>query len=268
MIVEIKKEQERHDYGLFSSFFMEADDEPQYNPNTKVIDMKSSNRRMDFSSGTDDMYGDDSTTAAPEPAPEPAPTMEEPGDEMPPADDGGGEDFSSGSDDLGDTGGGGDAAPADDSGGGEDAGGSAEPEEGDDFSSGSDDLGDSGDDSSSGGDDGGSSGGGGSDGKTLDLDNGRKVLLYKEFVSLYTSIEGFITRLDSATRSSYSANAVFKRCTKDFRKLREMIYDYLILKFPASSYFQSLYFYQEAISSCQLILNTLEKLAKFRAGIK
>lgn len=281
MVIRVKNtpSDERTKYGLFGSFLVtEADDEPAPRANTKVINLRNGNR-TDFSAGTDEINDN-----IPDEPPTPEPVPEELPPETPPAEPEVGEeepaeDFSAGSENLGGeeppqdlTG----AAPDDQQGDDQatiDAeGGEEAPAE--DFSAGSENLGGEGEEGGDGGeeapaddqaqtDDGGGEGSG-----EMDLDTGRKYVLFKDFKNLYATIDELIKKIDSLPRSGNSENVVMKKSTRHLKKLKSMVYDWMILRFQTKSYFQSLYFFQQAVVACQLVINTIDKLGEAKSATK
>lgn len=101
--------------------------------------------------------------------------------------------------------------------------------------------------------------GGDKKGPGLEYDSTRKYSLFQNFMSLVNAIDNYIERLEGYMNDDYDMNQVLKTCIDKLREIRELTYDYLMMKFELSSYIQSLIFYQNQVVMIQLVFNILEK---------
>lgn len=132
------------------------------------------------------------------------------------------------------------------------------------------DTGDGGDDGTDGGGDGGDdgnpddSGDSGEnnseqDGHGLDYDSTRKYVLYTNFNSLLNGINNYISKLETLLGEDTEVNHVMKTCVKKLRMIRDLTYDYLIMKYEISSYIQSKLFYTNMIAMIQTVFSVIWK---------
>ena len=96
-------------------------------------------------------------------------------------------------------------------------------------------------------------------GPGLEYDSTRKYSLFQNFMSLINAIDNYIERLEGYMNDDYELNKVIKTAIDKMRELRELTYDYLMMKFEMSSYIQSLIFYQNQVVMVQLIFNMLAR---------
>ena len=236
-------------------------DDANIKPNTKVIDIKPNNRKkLDFTDGAIDPEEpiDGETENPTDPAPEVVSDPENPdgnidnsgvdtsdntdfaadGTEQPNGD--GNTDIST--DDTGDTGEGPDTG---------------EGEDGTDFTDGAD---------------------GDSDpngapidtstpeqkkGPGLEYDSTRKYVLFLNYETLINALNNYTTKLENNLTDNLNTNKVLKTAINKLREIKDLCYDYIIMKFEASSYIQSLLFYQNAVIMIQAVFDMLFKMKKY-----
>ena len=99
-------------------------------------------------------------------------------------------------------------------------------------------------------------------GAGTDQDSTRKFKLYNQFIALYRSLENYISKLEKIVRDDESSNKVIIYCTNRFRELRDILYDYIIIKFVQNNYIQNLLFYEKLIATTQLTLKILRNINK------
>lgn len=253
-MIFIKKEEP----SKFLRFIQEADgDEPQKR-NQKVINVrKPSGRRTDYTQGadledepedgggepvTDDSVGDEENIDASDNS-----GNEDGGDE-PVTDDTDYSDEPDGEED----------APTDD--GGDDSGTDEPTTDDTDYSED--------DDSSSEGDDGGT--GEGEDnsdnpdsgGNASNDEQVRKYALYKKFLKLDSTLGVIIEKLSSALSDNPDINQKYKIITNKVKTLKELLSQYMIIRFSKSSYIQSMLFYQRVMAAMEITLGILKELQK------
>ena len=279
-MIFIKKEEP----SKFLRFIQEADgDEPQKR-NQKVINIrKPSGRRTDYTQGAD--LEDEPEDGGDEPVTDDTDYSDEPDSgEDAPTDDAG--DDSGTDDSVGDE----ENIDASDNSGNEDGGDepvtddtdySDEPDSGEDAPT--DDAGDDSgtdepttddtdysedDDSSSEGDDGGT--GAGEDnpdnpdsgGNSSNDEQVRKYALYKKFLKLDSTLGGIIEKLSSALSDNPDINQKYKIITNKVKTLKELLSQYMIIRFSKSSYIQSMLFYQRVMAAMEITLGILKELQK------
>lgn len=91
-----------------------------------------------------------------------------------------------------------------------------------------------------------------------EYDSTRKYMLYLEFMSLHNSCENFISKLESISRDNIQENRVIQISANNLREIRDLLYDYMVIKFSSNSYVQSLLFYQKMIVAVQLIFRQIK----------
>jgi hypothetical protein len=62
------------------------------------------------------------------------------------------------------------------------------------------------------------------------------------------------------TIDDMDTNKLMKYCIGKLNETRELCYDYMVIKFEASTYVQNRVFYQTLIVSIQLIFDTISKI--------
>nr|DAK22952.1 MAG TPA: hypothetical protein [Caudoviricetes sp.] len=137
---------------------------------------------------------------------------------------------------------------------------------GDDFTAGADE-----DDASGDADTGDTSDGGGADGtdqngkQNFKKDNMQKYILFNKFISLRTTIDQFVTRLEKEDANDYFINQQYRKIHKKFSELSSFMYDYMVLKYANDTYIGATYIYEQ-IKAAVLIL--LQMLNKVKTGVK
>jgi hypothetical protein len=90
-----------------------------------------------------------------------------------------------------------------------------------------------------------------------EYDSTRKYLLFKEYMSLYNAIDNYIFKLEDSINDDLKANQIIKTAVNKLREIKELIYDYILIKFDNNTYVQSLLFYQNLIVSVQIVFRFL-----------
>lgn len=97
--------------------------------------------------------------------------------------------------------------------------------------------------------------GGGGNGPGVEFDSTRKFNLFKDFMSLYNSVSNYISRLESNVYDVSEINHIHMRAVDNFQEIKTLLYDYMTIKFEASTYVQSLVFYNQIVAAIQAIFN-------------
>lgn len=96
-------------------------------------------------------------------------------------------------------------------------------------------------------------------GPGLDYDSTRKYVLFENFNSLLNGINNYISKLETLLGDDIELNQVLKNCVKKLRAIRDLAYDYLVMKFEISSYIQSKLFYTNLIMMIQSVFSIIWK---------
>ena len=144
-----------------------------------------------------------------------------------------------------------------DSGGGDDMGDmdfSAGGEGGDDMGLGADTGGDAGATDATGTDQNQQNGVG------VGLDTMRKYTLFNEFINFGNAITNYIEKLENLVMDDPGQNQVIKYVIKTLHNIKDMIYDYINMKFELSTYFAARTFFDEMYVATQVTIGMLSKL--------
>ena len=98
-----------------------------------------------------------------------------------------------------------------------------------------------------------------SKGPGLEYDSTRKYNLFKEYMSLYNALDNYVSKLEDSISDNLPMNQVIKVAVNKLREIKDLTYDFMMIKFELSSYVQSLLFYQNLIVSVQLVFNLIKK---------
>ena len=96
----------------------------------------------------------------------------------------------------------------------------------------------------------------------LEYDTTRKYNLFREYMSLYNAIDNYISKLDTNIKDDLAVNQLVKTAVSKLREVKDLTYDYMMIKFETNTYIQSLLFYQNLVVSVQLIFKLLTKTKK------
>jgi hypothetical protein len=94
----------------------------------------------------------------------------------------------------------------------------------------------------------------------VDLDSMRKYNLFKEFMSLYNACDNYISKLETVLKNDYEENQIIRISVNNLREIRDIISDYMTIRFRLNSYIQSLLFHQKMVAAVQLIFNMLKSI--------
>ena len=91
-----------------------------------------------------------------------------------------------------------------------------------------------------------------------EYDSTRKYNLFKEYMSLYNACDNYISKLENILKDDTVQNQIIRTSVNNLRDIKDIIYDYMTIKYPINSYIQSLLFYQKMKVSIQLIFALLK----------
>ena len=92
----------------------------------------------------------------------------------------------------------------------------------------------------------------------VELDSTRKYNLFKEFMSLYNACDNYISKLENVIKDDEELNQVIKIAVNSLREIKDILYDYMTIRFKLNTYIQSLLFYQKMVVSVQLVFSLLK----------
>jgi hypothetical protein len=87
-----------------------------------------------------------------------------------------------------------------------------------------------------------------------------KYNLYQKFKNVYTSLDEYIDEINTITSDDGELNREYKELSIKLIKIKELMKDYMIMKFAKSSFTKSMFFYQRIMTSINLILQILKKI--------
>lgn len=95
------------------------------------------------------------------------------------------------------------------------------------------------------------------DASPVDYNSTRKYMLSKEFINLYNSVDNYVEKLSGVIIDNPDADKIIKKCTKSLNEIKELLFDYLTIKYNLESHVKNLLFYQKMIVSIKLIFDLL-----------
>ena len=233
---------------LFLQYMTEAPGDETPRRNMKVVSLKTRDgRRPDYSAGADVSAEDDENIED-----DTADTTTEEPTENASSD----EDFSAGADNM-DT-----ADETDDS--------TPDPDGDEPVTDDSEDFSDGADAGDAGADDGGEDSGDTqtdtppADGETEDTPAEQlfKYNLYRKFEKLLLTLRDYIDDLEMLLSDDPEINRQYRELSKKLNSIKELMEEYMIVKYQKVSFAHSMLFYQRVITSVNIILDTLSKIRK------
>ncbi len=100
-------------------------------------------------------------------------------------------------------------------------------------------------------------------GPGLEYDSTRKYSLFLNYEVLINALNNYITKLENNIGDDMNANKIIKTAVVKLREIKDLCYEYMVMKFEASTYIQSLLFYQNAIIMTQSVFDLLQKMNKY-----
>lgn len=92
------------------------------------------------------------------------------------------------------------------------------------------------------------------------VENLYKYNLYQKFQNVHTSLGEYIEQLNVIVSDDAELNREYKELTSKLVKLKDLMRDYMIMKFSKSSFTKSMFFYQRIMTSVNIIIQTLKKI--------
>ena len=81
-------------------------------------------------------------------------------------------------------------------------------------------------------------------------------------MSLYTAIDNYIFKLEDGIHDDLEFNQIIKISVNKLREIKDLTYDFMMIKFESSTYVQSLLFYQNLIVAVQIVFRMINNLKK------
>ena len=81
-------------------------------------------------------------------------------------------------------------------------------------------------------------------------------------MSLYNALDNYIFKLEDNIKDDIVSNQIIKTSVNKLREIKEITYDYIIIKFDNNTYIQSLLFYQNLVTSVQMVFKLLTNIEK------
>lgn len=100
-------------------------------------------------------------------------------------------------------------------------------------------------------------------GPGLEYDSTRKYTLFLDYEGLVIALENYSTKLENNLGDDLNKNRILKVGIEKLREIRDLCYEYMIMKFESVSYVQSLLFYQRAVIMTQKVFELLNKYKKY-----
>lgn len=94
----------------------------------------------------------------------------------------------------------------------------------------------------------------------VELDSTRKYNLYKEYMSLYNACDNYISKLENILKNDFEENQIIRISVSNLREIKDILFDYMTIRFPLNTYVQSLLFYQKMVVAIQLVFNLLKSI--------
>jgi hypothetical protein len=94
----------------------------------------------------------------------------------------------------------------------------------------------------------------------VELDSTRKYNLYKEFMSLFNACDNYISKLENMLRNDYEENQILRISVNNLREIKDILNDYMSIRFQLNTYVQSLLFYQKMVVAVQLVFKLLKSI--------
>ncbi len=95
----------------------------------------------------------------------------------------------------------------------------------------------------------------------VEFDSTRKYNLFKEYMSLYNATDNYISKLENVLKNDYEENQIIRISVNNLREIKDILFDYMTIRFQLNSYIQSLLFYQKMVVAVQLVFNLLKSIS-------
>lgn len=84
-------------------------------------------------------------------------------------------------------------------------------------------------------------------GPGIEYDSTRKYVLFNKYLDLINAIDSYIEKFDNIALDDFNTNLLYKNTSDKLNEIKNLLNDFLLIKFDLSSYVQSLLFYQNAL---------------------
>ena len=99
-------------------------------------------------------------------------------------------------------------------------------------------------------------------GPGLEYDSTRQYKLFLDLNKLHGSVSNYISNLETEIRDDSKIMAIYTENIEKLKQVKDLLFDYMNLKFKNSSYIQNLLFYQKMYTTVDLIADILTETIK------
>lgn len=100
----------------------------------------------------------------------------------------------------------------------------------------------------------------GEKGPGLEYSSTRKYALFLNFQYLLTALSNYINKLENNIGDDINTNKILKTCCTKLREIKDLTYEYMLMKFEIDTYVKSLLFYQQIVVMIQSVFNLLRRI--------
>ena len=99
-------------------------------------------------------------------------------------------------------------------------------------------------------------------GPGLEYDSTRQYKLFLDLNKLHDSVSNYISNLETEIRDDSKIMEIYTENIEKLKQVKDLLFDYMNLKFKNSSYIQNLLFYQKMYTTVDLIADILSETIK------
>ena len=99
-------------------------------------------------------------------------------------------------------------------------------------------------------------------GPGLEYDSTRQYKLFLDLNKLHNSVSNYISNLETEIRDDSKIMEIYTENIEKLKQVKDLLFDYMNLKFKNSSYIQNLLFYQKMYTTVDLIADILSETIK------
>ena len=99
-------------------------------------------------------------------------------------------------------------------------------------------------------------------GPGLEYDSTRQYKLFLDLNKLHDSVSNYISNLETEIRDDSKIMEIYTENIEKLKQVKDLLFDYMNLKFKNSSYIQNLLFYQKMYTTVDLIADILTETIK------
>lgn len=100
----------------------------------------------------------------------------------------------------------------------------------------------------------------GEKGPGLEYASTRKYALFLNFEILLNALTNYINKLENNIGDDLNTNKILKAACTKLREIKDLCYEYMIMKFELDTYVKALLFYQNAIVMTQAVFTLLQRI--------